>query len=218
MAEKTRHPLTIFARAVRALIGWTALALGLAMLWGWIGSAIPRNAGAEQPDDGIEILLATNGIHTELVLPVISAQKDWRETFPSASQPFGGRTVTHIGVGWGDREVFLENPSWSDFEARTAWRIATQGGPGVVRIDHLIDPHPGPNARPLRLSARQYSELIAAIETQLVPLADGERRPILTGFRAQDRFYAAAHDYTLGNTCNQWTSDRLADAGVETGY
>ncbi|PIW54796.1 MAG: DUF2459 domain-containing protein [Sphingomonadales bacterium CG12_big_fil_rev_8_21_14_0_65_65_10] len=206
------------AKFIGKALAWIALFLGLVMLWNWAGSSIPRNAGAEPAESGVEILLATNGIHTELVLPVTSPQKDWRETFPSIDNDYPGRAITHIGVGWGDREVFLENPSWGDLEARTVWRIATTGGPGVVRVDHLTNPGPGPNKRPIRLSERQYAALVAAIEAELAPAPAGRERPVLTGFRAQDRFYDARADYTLGNTCNQWTSDRLADAGVETGY
>lgn len=217
MAAKTPSVLKAIGNAIRAVIGWVALALGIAMLGGWIGSSIPRNAGAEQPAAGIEIMLATNGIHTELILPVVSAHKDWRETFPSARQAFGGRAVTHIGIGWGDREVFLESPSWSDVDTAAVWRIATVGGPGVVRVDHLSNPQAGEKRRPIRLSAPQYRALVRAIEAELVPIPEGSQRPILTGFRPQDRFYDARTNYTLGNTCNQWTSDRLADAGVETG-
>lgn len=218
VAAQTSIVLKAAGRAVRAVIGWAALALGAAMLAGWIGSSIPRNAGAEQPSSGVEIMLATNGIHTELILPAVSTHKDWRETFPSAAQRFGGRAVTHIGVGWGDREVFLDTPSWSELDAATVWRIATEGGPGVVRVDHLTDPQAGENRRPVVLSAAQYRALVRAIEAELAPLPEGRRRPILTGFRPRDRFYDAARDYTLSNTCNQWTADRLADAGVETGY
>lgn len=210
--------MTKLLRLLAKALAWIALLLGLVMLWNWLGSSIPRNAGAEQADGGVEILLATNGVHTELVLPVASPQKDWRANFPSITQDYPDRAITHIGVGWGDREVFLENPTWGDLEARTVWRIAVAGGPGVVRVDHLTDPAPGPNKRPIRLSDRQYAALVGAIEAELAPVPKGRQRRALVGFRPRDRFYDAAHGYTLTNTCNQWTSDRLADAGVETGY
>jgi hypothetical protein len=31
-------------------------------------------------------------------------------------------------------------------------------------------------------------------------------------------FYEAPGAYTVTNTCNQWTSDMLAEAGVRTGW
>ena len=38
------------------------------------------------------------------------------------------------------------------------------------------------------------------------------------GYGRQDVFYEAPGHYTARNTCNQWTSDRLAEAGVRTGW
>ena len=38
------------------------------------------------------------------------------------------------------------------------------------------------------------------------------------GYGPQDVFYDAPGTYTVANTCNQWTSDTLAAAGVRTGW
>ena len=38
------------------------------------------------------------------------------------------------------------------------------------------------------------------------------------GYGPQDVFYDAPGTYTLRNTCNQWTSNMLAAAGVRTGW
>ena len=46
----------------------------------------------------------------------------------------------------------------------------------------------------------------------------GEARRRYPGYGAQDVFYSARGRYSAGNTCNQWTSDTLAAAGVRTGW
>ncbi|MCB2083351.1 MAG: DUF2459 domain-containing protein, partial [Sphingomonadaceae bacterium] len=38
------------------------------------------------------------------------------------------------------------------------------------------------------------------------------------GYADYDVFYDAPGTYHLGNTCNQWTSDMLAEAGIKTGW
>lgn len=217
MDEKAAKPLKLLGRGLRAVIGWTALALGLFALAGWIGSSIPRNEGWQMPQSGVPIMVESNGVHTELVLPVTHRAKDWRETFPTAARDLGGRRVTHIGIGWGDREVFLHNPTWADLEPGSVLRIVTVGGPGVIRVEHLHDPQPSPSRRILRLREESYRALVQRIEAELPDLAQNETRTAYDGHLPGQYFYDAVGDYTLGNTCNQWTSDRLADAGVEIG-
>ena len=43
-------------------------------------------------------------------------------------------------------------------------------------------------------------------------------RTLYPGYGPQDVFYDAPGRYTATNTCNQWTSDMLAAAGIRTGW
>ena len=75
-------------------------------------------------------------------------------------------------------------------------------------------PAPGADLRPLLIAPRQYARLVAAVERQIVP---PDRRTIYHGYFGNDVFYDAPGTYHLGNTCNQWTSDTLATAGIRVG-
>ena len=183
------------------------------LLSAWIGSSIPRNAEWKEPATGIEIMVGDNGIHTEIVMPLVSPVKDWRETFPASDLPAPDRPYTHVAVSWGEREVFLNTPTWGDLEISTAV-LAAIGGDGLVHASHYVRPAPGPSNRPLRLTTQQYAKLVAAIEAQ-VP--DGPEREVYGGYGSNDVFYDAPGSYHLGNTCNQWTGDTLAHAGVKVG-
>ena len=200
---------------------WLATALatpvGIAMLFllfAWIGSSIPRNSDWTEPAQGVEIMLGTNGIHTELVLPLITDQKDWRPDFPAADISASDRPYTHIAVSWGEREVFLNTPTWADLKISTAFNAAT-GGDGLLHVAHYVRPGPGPDNRPLTLRPEEYVRLVRQIEKQILPPHQRRRH---SGYARHDVFYDAPDRYHLGNTCNQWTSDTLAAAGVETGW
>ena len=88
------------------------------------------------------------------------------------------------------------------------------GGESLVHVAHYIRPAPGPANRPLRLTRAQYARLVARIEAALAPAALRARH---RGYAAYDVFYSARGQYDWRNTCNQWTSDTLAAAGVKTG-
>ncbi len=200
---------------------WLAITLAtpiviaaLFFLSAWIGSSIPRNPDWTEPEDGVEIMLGTNGIHTELVLPLVTPQKDWRADFPAADLPASDRPYTHVAVSWGEREVFLGTPTWADLKLSIAFNAAT-GGDGLLHVAHYVRPAPGPDNRPLRLTEAQYAKLVKRIEAQILP--PHQRRRHL-GYARHDTFYEAPGRYHLGNTCNQWTSNTLAAAGVKTGW
>ena len=102
------------AKALGAILAGVVLALGLFALAGWIGSSIPRNGDWREPADGIEIMVGTNGVHTELVLPLVTPEKDWRADVPAADLRQPDADYTHVAISWGEREVFLKTPTWGD--------------------------------------------------------------------------------------------------------
>ena len=214
-------PLSRLARPA-ALGAATALATlliaaALYFLGGWIGSSVPRNAGWQEPDSGVTIMVETNGVHTGLVMPVVSEVKDWRETFPELAGAYAGG-VTHIAVGWGEREVFLDVPTWAELKPLTAARIALLGGDTLLRVAEYVRPSPGPNHRPLRLTHEQYRRLVQGVEATLAPVPTGAKRERIYGSYATDAYYEARGRYGLFNTCNSWTGDLLARAGVRMGW
>jgi uncharacterized protein (TIGR02117 family) len=213
VAAPARH-----LKTAARIVGWAFASLAavviLFALAGWIGSSIPRNSGWEEPDQGIDIMVGTNGVHTELVLPLVTPEKDWRPTFPASDLPVPDRPYTHVAVSWGEREVFLNTPTWWDLKPMTVLRIVGVGGVGLIHASHYVRPAPSEDFRPLRLAPAQYRRLVAAIERSLPQ----DERVRHDGYGPADVFYDAPGNYTVSNTCNQWTSDTLAAAGVRTGW
>lgn len=194
--------------------GGIAGLVALILLSGWIGSAIPRNPGWREPAQGIEIMVATNGVHTELVLPLVTVVKDWRGDFPATDIAASAEPYTQVAVSWGEREVFLNTPTWADLRLSTALG-ALVGGDALLHVSHYVRPAPDADFRPLRLTPAQYARLVAAVQKVVRP---PERRIRHRGYFGNDVFYDAPGRYRWNNTCNQWTSDMLAAAGVRTGW
>jgi uncharacterized protein (TIGR02117 family) len=205
-------------RAALALVALVALpGLGFPLA-GWIGSSIPVNSGWSEPARGVTIMVETNGVHTGIIVPLVTVQKDWRETFPSASIPRADRqNPTHLAIGWGEREVFLNVGEWSDLNPSTVLRIAAGKGEPIMRVSNYVRPAPSENHRPLTISEAQYAQLVQAIEAALPAPAPGTTREILRGTYSDDAYYEALGDYTLTTTCNSWVGETLAQAGVPMG-
>ena len=201
-------------RPARWIAGAVGVAIALFLLSAWIGSSIARNGDWREPERGVEIMVETNGVHTALVLPLVTAERDWGRVFPLGDIARPDRPYTHVSVSWGERQVFLETPTWWDLKASTVLRIAGVGGEGLLHVAYYVRPAPAEDIRPLRLTRAEYRRLLAAIDRAL-PRGEWVAH---RGYDDYDAFYEAPGRYTVRNTCNQWTSDTLAAAGVKTGW
>lgn len=214
MAPPPRRPLIRTAlRVARIAAGLFALALGLIMPVSWLGSSIPRNSDWDEPENGVEIMIETNGVHTALVLPLVTPEKDWRLDFPTTHVLAQRRPYTHVSVSWGEKTVFLETETWGDLKLSTVLKIAGLGGEGLIHIAHYVRPRPDSSLRPLTITREQYRRIVEQVEG----FAPEVGTPRYTGYYRNDVFYDAPGRYTPTNTCNQWTSDILAEAGIRTG-
>lgn len=178
---------------------------------GAIGGAIPRNAGWREASDGVTIYLATNGVHTGLILPTRTGTHDWSPLVRAehlADPRYAGH---YLWFGWGEAEFYLNTPTWADVSARTVLFAAIGSDKTLMHVDHLLEPWH--DARPIRLSSAQYRRLVAAIHNSF----DHARPQPIRGYGPADVFYPAHGRYDAIRTCNWWTGRMLDAAGVRVG-
>lgn len=211
MAPAARRAL----KAVRALLGWLMLGAGCYVLAGWIGSSIPANRAFAEAEHGVEIFVATNGVHTAIAVPLRSKDMDWTRVFPPSDLEDSWQPYTHVAISWGERAVFLDTPTWGDLSPMTVIRVASIGGDALYHVEHWVRPAPSPDFRPLRISRAQYRKLVRALLRDL-PERRADRS-VYRGYTPQDVFYDARGTYTVYRTCNEWTGESLRMAGIATG-
>lgn len=202
----------MLARLLKILI-----AIPLAyLIAGALGGAVPLNAGWREPDDGITIWVATNGVHTGLLLPTVGGGVDWRSLVKASDLADPRYAGPWLWFGWGERDFYLHTPRWSDVSPRTVLRSMIGSDRTLLHVDHVFDPATELDARPVRLTPTQYARLAAAIRARFALGADG-RPKALRGYGPADVFYEAHGHYDAIRTCNWWTGHLLAEAGVRVG-
>jgi len=196
-------------RLVLALIGLVA-GYALAAV---AGGTIPVNSGWHQAQSGVRIYVIDNGIHTDLVLPVVAEGVDWRDLArpEDLANPDQARH-SHIAFGWGDRDFYLNTPSWSQVSPVRVAKAMAGLGTTVLHVAHIPAPGVGPQMRTIILNPDEYRRLAAFVRGTF---AGG---PSVHGYGANDAFYPAKGGYSAVRTCNQWTGSGLRAAGVKMGW
>jgi uncharacterized protein (TIGR02117 family) len=195
---------------------WFGLAAipALYLLAALLGSLIPVNRGWQEPDEGVTIYLADNGIHADIIMPATAQGLDWRPLVPQRDFAAADPNARWVAFGSGEERVYLETPRWRDIRPRTIWS-ALSGGRRVMHVEWVSDP--GYAARVIRLRPEEYRRLWAAIRADFV--LDGRGRPHridAPGYGCCDAFYPATGKASAIRTCNSWAADRLRLAGVRT--
>jgi uncharacterized protein (TIGR02117 family) len=158
-----------------------------------------------------QIYITTNGVHTDLILPVKTAQMDWSVLFPYANTTGNDSTQAYIGIGWGDKGFYLNTPEWADLTATTAFNaVCGLGGTAVHATYHAAIPQ-GETCIPLSLSFDEYQQLVAYIKQSLRVNEQGIPVHIHTNanYGSSDAFYESNGRYSLFSTCNTWTNNAL---------
>jgi uncharacterized protein (TIGR02117 family) len=200
--------------ARRLLLALAAIP-ALYLLAALVGSLVPVNRGWVEPDEGVTIYVANNGVHADLVLPARAQGLDWRTVVPKSDFAAPDPDAAWVAFGSGEERVYLETPRWRDITPRTIWSALT-GGRRVMHVEWVGDPAAYAD-RTIRLRPEEYRRLWAAIRADFQRDADG--KPMLIdrpGYGSSDAFYWATGKFHALKTCNTWAAGRLRLAGVET--
>jgi uncharacterized protein (TIGR02117 family) len=208
-------------RAFRIFL-WAAAAVATLPVLYFIFAAMlgvtPANPGWRQPEDGVRIFIRSNGVHTWIMLPAVTEDKDWRLMAPAHHIADSRYAGDYMAFGYGNRRFYLNTPTWGDLTLSDALHAGFRGGPTLLHVDHDRAPQPDEWQRPITISRVEHRALIAFIEAHFQLSADGDTMPLIgRGYGPSDIFYEAVGHYDLYLTCNEWTGRALRAAGINTG-
>ncbi|RSK33896.1 TIGR02117 family protein [Hymenobacter metallilatus] len=216
MTETTRS----VARKVGKGILWTgggvlgAVALYLAASAALSAVPVAASGPVPNPQEEIEAYILSNGVHTDLVVPVRSVQMDWTQLVPYTDTPAADTTMQFIGFGWGDKGFYLDTPTWAELKPSTALKAMFWLSTTAMHTTFHHRPTVGADCVRLRLSPAEYARLIVFIKTSFDYDAQGRPRHIAGhGYGQHDAFYEAKRTYNLFYTCNTWANNGLKAAG-----
>lgn len=205
-----KNAFKILLKLVLFLLGLILLYVIIAYLLSLITIEKEANTKPE-----VEIFILTNGVHTDIVMPVKSEQIDWSQQIQYKNTQAADSTYQYIAMGWGDKGFYLETPEWSDLKASVAFKAASGLSSSAIHATYYKQMKLGNDCKSMLISKEQYQRLITYITNSFQKDASGNFIPIITdaNYGKTDAFYEANGSYSIFKTCNSWANTGLKACG-----
>ena len=192
--------------------------IGLVVVYLLCGFLIPYIEVPPKPatqQKYIDIYILTNGVHTDLVLPIKTPEIDWSREIPFENTRSKRTDFNYLSFGWGDKGFYLDTPTWAELKPSTAVKAAFWMSESAMHCTFYESMTEGEDCKKITLTQHQYLDLIGFIRDKFDRNPTG--KPILIKTDAvygnNDAFYDARGRYSFLNTCNTWTNNGLKAAG-----
>ncbi len=165
--------------------------------------------------DEVTIYIKTNGVHTDLVVPVRNEQMDWSKEIKFSNTKLKDTSMNFLGMGWGDKGFYLETPNWSDLKFSVAFNAAFALSTTAIHATFFKTMTENDSCIKLNLSRKQYARLVDYISESFQKDSAGHFIYINTdaNYGNLDAFYEANGSYSMLHTCNSWANDGLKKCG-----
>ncbi|WP_394345017.1 TIGR02117 family protein [Chryseobacterium taihuense] len=203
---------------VIVLLKVTGVLVGIILIYALLGYLLPFIEVSEK-DDGeakeIPIYIYTNGVHTDIVMPVKNDIHDWSSKIPFSDTKSAKTDYQFVGIGWGDKGFYLDTLTWADLKFSTAFKAAFWLSESAMHCSFYRKMTEADDCKKIMISRSQYRKLIDFVDKKFDKDDQGNYILIPTNavYGDNDAFYDAKGRYSFLNTCNTWANDALKAAG-----
>lgn len=175
-------------------------------------------------DDGqkkeIPIYIYTNGVHTDIVMPVKNDLHDWSTKIPFTNTRSKETDYRFVGIGWGDKGFYLDTPTWADLKFSTAFKAAFWLSESAMHCSYYKTMKEGDDCKMIMISRNQYKDLVKFVDEKFDKDAGGNYILVPTDavYGNNDAFYDANGKYSFLDTCNTWANNALKAAGQKAAW
>nr|WP_313001060.1 TIGR02117 family protein [Chryseobacterium gleum] len=200
------------------LLKVVGIILGIVIIYVILGLLIPY-IPVSVKDDGqkkdVPIYIYTNGVHTDIVMPVKNDLQDWSRKIPFANTKSKKTDYQYVGIGWGDKGFYLDTPTWADLKFSTAVKAAFWLSDSAMHCTYYNTMKEGEDCKMIMISRGQYENLVKYVEDKFDRDQNGNFILIPTNavYGDNDAFYDAKGTYSFLYTCNTWSNNALKAAG-----
>lgn len=197
--------------------------VGTVLIYALLGYLLPF-IEISAKDDGeikeIPIYIYTNGVHTDIVMPVKNDIQDWSAKIPFSDTKSKKTDYHFIGIGWGDKGFYLDTPTWADLKFSTAFKAAFWLSESAMHCSYYQKMTEAEDCKKILISRNQYKKLVNFVDAKFDKDSNGSYQfiPTKAVYGDNDAFYDAKGKYSFLNTCNTWANNALKASGQKAAF
>lgn len=169
---------------------------------------IPINSETGNSEKNKSIYLNSNGVHLNIIIP-----KDQIDSILLAGLNYEEQDQ-YFSFGWGDRNFYLETPTWADLTFKNAFVALFFKSPTLIHLTRYSESR-GDWAE-IKVDQDQLKKINQYIYDSFY-IDSLNNKVILNnkGYSNNDDFYEALGSYSFYNTCNSWVNTGLKNVGIK---
>lgn len=186
------------------------------ILFAFVLARITVDGETNEPEEML-IYIKTNGVHTDIVVPVKNEIIDWSQDVEYKHPNYVNQSFKYLGMGWGDKGFYLATPTWNDLKLSVAFNAAFGLSNTAIHATFYRDVTVGERCRKIIISKSQYKLLTKFILKSFERDKYGKVINIGTNalYNDNDAFYEAKGSYSMFYTCNTWANNALKAGGLK---
>jgi len=156
-----------------------------------------------------KIYILYDNVHSDIVFNLENISDEWIKNLPIVRN----RTKGYIAFGWGDKETYLNTPTWDKMKISTSLKALFINTPSLMHITYYHDINYFIDVKSISISKNQTN----IIKKSILKSFDF-KEDFYHGYGYSDLFYTSQYKYNFIYTCNTWTGNILRDANISVSY
>jgi len=156
-----------------------------------------------------KIYLIYDNVHSDIVFNLEGISDQWIKNLPIIKNKKKG----YIAFGWGDKETYLNTPTWNKVKVSTSLKALFINTPSLVHVSYYSDINYFIGVKSIEISETQNQQIKKSILKSF-----NFQKNSYQGYGYDDIFYDSPYKYNFIYTCNTWTGDILRDANILMSY
>ncbi|WP_196892960.1 DUF2459 domain-containing protein [Aureivirga marina] len=153
------------------------------------------------------IYLATNGVHLDIVLPVSEMNSTLKNGLHFSNNS------KYIAFGWGDKDFYLNTPSWSDLTFKNAMKALFYKSETLMHLTEFYRQES--DWVKIAVSDVELKKMNTYLENAFQIENDKKVLLLNEGYGYDDQFYKANGSYSCFKTCNSWVNNAFKYVGLK---
>ena len=156
-----------------------------------------------------KVYILYSDVHSDIVFNLENISEEWIKNLPILKNKKQG----YIAFGWGDKDTYLNTPTWDDIKISTSFKALFLNTPSLMHITYYPNINYFQGVKSISITKEQSKKMKKSILKSF-----NFKEKIYKGYGYNDLFYSSPFKYNLIYTCNTWTGDILRKSNIKMSY